>query len=84
MNAMLTQAKSAPGMVLNADRLDADPYALCTPDGVVDLPHRPADSHPTQQDYHSRSTTVAPQQMPTPRWQRFLTTPSATTPKDRR
>ncbi len=31
MNAMLTQARSAPGMVLKADRLDADPYALCTP-----------------------------------------------------
>ncbi|MET9498968.1 DNA primase, partial [Streptomyces sp. NPDC006552] len=33
INAMLTQAKSAPGMVLNAARLDADPYALCTPQG---------------------------------------------------
>jgi D5 N terminal like. len=37
MNAMLAQAKSAPGMVLNAALLDADPYALCTPDGIVDL-----------------------------------------------
>ncbi|MET9500013.1 DNA primase, partial [Streptomyces sp. NPDC006552] len=33
ISAMLTQAKSAPGMVLNAARLDADPYALCTPQG---------------------------------------------------
>lgn len=31
INALLAQARSAPGMVLNADRLDADPYALCTP-----------------------------------------------------
>ncbi|MFD3680425.1 hypothetical protein [Streptomyces sp. NPDC058613] len=30
MNAILTQAKSAPGMVLRAELLDADPYALCT------------------------------------------------------
>ncbi|MFD5508250.1 phage/plasmid primase, P4 family [Streptomyces sp. NPDC059761] len=73
MNAMLTQAKSAPGMVLNAARLDADPYALCTPAGVVDLRSghiRPAE--PTK-DFHSRSTSAAPQQMPTPRWNRFLT-----------
>ncbi|EFL20283.1 predicted protein [Streptomyces sp. C] len=37
MNAMLTQAKAAPGMVLRAELLDADPYALCTPSGIVDL-----------------------------------------------
>ncbi|MEU3795568.1 DNA primase family protein [Streptomyces fructofermentans] len=72
MNALLMQAKASPGMVMNAALLDADPYALCTPEGVVDLrsgallPPDPA----TQQ--HSRSTTVAPHVMPTPRWQRFL------------
>ncbi|WP_333752578.1 DNA primase family protein [Streptomyces sp. IBSBF 2394] len=73
MNAMLTQARSAPGMVLKADRLDADPYALCTPRGVVDLRTgllRPPDPN---KDFHSRSTTVGPQQMPVPRWLRFLT-----------
>ncbi|WP_331734314.1 phage/plasmid primase, P4 family [Streptomyces sp. NBC_00887] len=72
MNAMLTQARSAPGMVLNAALLDADPYALCTPAGVVDLRTghiRPAE--PTK-DFHSRSTSAAPQAMPTPRWDRFL------------
>lgn len=37
MNSMLVQARSAPGMVLNAALLDADPYALCTPGGIVDL-----------------------------------------------
>ncbi len=72
MNALLMQAKASPGMVMNAALLDADPYALCTPEGVVDLrtgaltPPDPATQH------HSRSTTVAPQTMPTPRWQRFL------------
>ncbi|MFI5687542.1 hypothetical protein [Streptomyces sp. NPDC051636] len=60
MNAMLTQAKSAPGMVFNASQLDADPYALCTPADVVKLVGdyadatppgflmaRPYDGHPT-------------------------------------
>ncbi|MEV5681352.1 DNA primase, partial [Streptomyces sp. NPDC052179] len=37
MNALLVQARSAPGMVLSAGVLDADPYVLCTPAGVVDL-----------------------------------------------
>ncbi|MFE6904011.1 DNA primase, partial [Streptomyces sp. NPDC057717] len=37
INAMLTQAKSAPGMVLNATTLDADPYVLCAPESIVDL-----------------------------------------------
>ncbi|GAA3126020.1 hypothetical protein GCM10020254_86770 [Streptomyces goshikiensis] len=41
MNAMLTQAKAAPGMVLRAELLDADPYALCTPRGHRRPPHRP-------------------------------------------
>ncbi|MFI0544306.1 hypothetical protein ACH3VS_36250 [Streptomyces sp. WSLK1-3] len=31
-------AKSTPGMVLDAALLDSDPYALCTPGGIVDLP----------------------------------------------
>ncbi|MGW5400249.1 DNA primase family protein [Streptomyces sp. NPDC003952] len=73
MNAMLTQARSAPGMVLNASLLDADPYALCTPGGVVDLGTgrvRPARS---AKDFHSRCTSAAPEPVPTPRWDRFLT-----------
>jgi P4 family phage/plasmid primase-like protien len=70
---MLTQAKSAPGMVLNAARLDADPYALCTPDGIVDLRTSLVKTPDPNKDFHSRSTSVGPQQMPTPRWNRFLT-----------
>ncbi|MFI1606903.1 phage/plasmid primase, P4 family [Streptomyces griseofuscus] len=73
MNAMLTQAKSAPGMVLNAALLDADPYALCTPAGIVDLrTGQTRTSHPDR-DFHSCSTAVAPEAVPTPRWARFLT-----------
>ncbi|MGR6998704.1 DNA primase family protein [Yinghuangia aomiensis] len=72
VKAMLAQAKTAPGMAIKADQLDADPYQLCTPGGIVDL-HTgavaPAD--PTRH-LHSRSTLVAPRAMPTPRWDRFL------------
>ncbi|MDO0929967.1 phage/plasmid primase, P4 family [Streptomyces sp. TG1A-8] len=73
INALLTQAKSAPGMVLNAALLDADPYALCTPDGVVDLRTGLIKIPDPNKDFHSRSTTVGPQLLPTPRWVRFLT-----------
>ncbi|MEV0963622.1 phage/plasmid primase, P4 family [Streptomyces sp. NPDC049910] len=73
VNAMLTQAKAAPGMVLNAALLDADPYALCTPEGIVDLRTGLVKTPDPNKDFHSRSTTVGPQQGPTPRWDRFLT-----------
>lgn len=72
INAMLVQARSAPGMALNAARLDADPYALCTPAGVVDLVSGRVRASDPEKDFHSRSTTVAPRRMPTPRWHRFL------------
>ncbi|MEU3877744.1 phage/plasmid primase, P4 family [Streptomyces sp. NPDC029704] len=72
INAMLTQAKSAPGMVLNAALLDADPYALCTPNGIVDLHTGLLKTPDPNKDFHSRSTTVGPRQQPTPRWHRFL------------
>ncbi|MFJ7015816.1 DNA primase family protein [Streptomyces albogriseolus] len=73
MNAMLTQARSAPGMVLNAALLDADPYALCTPGGIVDLRTGVIRTAEPDKDFHSRSTTAAPEPVPTPRWNRFLT-----------
>ncbi|MFJ2478326.1 phage/plasmid primase, P4 family [Streptomyces sp. NPDC087659] len=72
MNAMLAQAKSAPGIVLSAALLDADPYVLCTPTGIVDLRtglSRPADPN---KDFHSRSTLVGPEKGSTSRWNRFL------------
>ncbi|MFC8373865.1 MULTISPECIES: phage/plasmid primase, P4 family [unclassified Streptomyces] len=73
INAMLSQARSAPGMVLNAALLDADPYALCTPDGVVDLCTGLIKSPDPNKDFHSRSTAVGPRHVPVPRWDRFLT-----------
>ncbi|MFC7472435.1 phage/plasmid primase, P4 family [Actinomadura keratinilytica] len=72
MNAMLAQARTAPGMVLNAALLDADPYALCTPAGIVDLRTGLIRRPDPDKHFHSRSTTAAPQTMPTPRWHRFL------------
>ncbi|MET9615696.1 DNA primase family protein [Kitasatospora indigofera] len=72
MNAMLEQAKAAPGMVLHASALDADPYALCTPGGVVDLRTGLITRPDPSTQCHSRSTTIAPEVMLTPRWQRFL------------
>ncbi|MEU3619902.1 phage/plasmid primase, P4 family [Streptomyces sp. NPDC006872] len=73
INAMLTQARSAPGMVLNAALLDADPYALCTPDGIVDLHTGLVRTPDPNKDFHSRSTAVSPRPVPAPRWERFLT-----------
>ncbi|WP_434600670.1 DNA primase family protein [Streptomyces sp. A5-4] len=73
MKAMLMQAKAAPGMVLNASLLDADPYALCTPEGVVDLHTGLLAPPDPEKHYHSRATSMAARAMPTPRWQRFLT-----------
>ncbi|MDH2392201.1 phage/plasmid primase, P4 family [Streptomyces sp. HNM0663] len=72
INAMLTQARSAPGMVLNAALLDADPYALCTPAGLVDLRTGLLRTPDPNKDFHSRSTTTGPAAMATPRWNRFL------------
>ncbi|MFJ5220726.1 phage/plasmid primase, P4 family [Streptomyces sp. NPDC088354] len=69
---LLLLAKAHPELALNAKALDGDPYALCTPGGVVNLKTgviAPADPY---KDFHSRSTSVAPQGMPTPRWHQFL------------
>ncbi|MFD0479965.1 hypothetical protein ACFQ0B_76405 [Nonomuraea thailandensis] len=60
MHALLAQAKAAPGMVLEAARLDADPYALCTPAGVVDLRVGTIMAPDPLKQPHSRSTTVSP------------------------
>ncbi len=71
-NAMLTQAGSASEMLLNPALLDADPYVLCTPSGIVDLRSGLVRVPDPVKDFHSRSTLTGPQVMPTPRWNRFL------------
>ncbi|MFI7232504.1 phage/plasmid primase, P4 family [Nonomuraea angiospora] len=72
MNALLAQAKSAPGMVLPPALLDADPYVLCTPAGVVDLRSGRVTPSDPSRDLHSRSAKVSPEPGPAPRWHRFL------------
>lgn len=72
MQAMLKQAKASPDLSVEPDVLDGDPYALCTPAGVVDLKTGQLRKPDPLRDFHSRATTVAPQPMATPRWDRFL------------
>ncbi|MFE3687608.1 phage/plasmid primase, P4 family [Streptomyces sp. NPDC059095] len=73
IKAMLTQAKASPALALDPDVLDGDPYALCTPGGVINLHTGELRKPDPVRDLHSRATTVAPEAMPTPRWHRFLT-----------
>ncbi len=72
MKALLTQAKASPDLSVDPDTLDGDPYSLCTPAGVVDLYTGLLRKPDPTRDFHSRATSVAPQQTPTPRWHRFL------------
>ncbi|MEU6381649.1 phage/plasmid primase, P4 family [Streptomyces sp. NPDC046909] len=72
VKALLQQAQAAPGLSLDPDVLDGDIYVLCTPAGVVDLKTGELRKPDPLTDMHSRATTVAPQLMATPRWDRFL------------
>ncbi|MFJ6651141.1 phage/plasmid primase, P4 family [Streptomyces sp. NPDC091290] len=72
MKALLQQAQAAPGLSLDPQVLDGDIYALCTPGGVVDLRTGELRKPNALTDMHSRATTVGPQPMPIPRWQKFL------------
>ncbi|MGW1752321.1 DNA primase family protein [Streptomyces sp. NPDC002092] len=72
MKALLTQAKASPDLSVDPDILDGDPYALCTPAGVVDLHTGQLRKPDPARDFHSRATSVAPLSMDTPRWHTFL------------
>jgi putative DNA primase/helicase len=72
MKALLTQAKASPTLSLSPDSLDGNPYELCTPAGVVNLHDGQLRKPNPATDFHSRATSVGPQDMPTPRWERFL------------
>lgn len=72
IKAVLEQVKTAPGMVLPAALLDAAPYSLCTPGGVVDLATGEVSAPDPEQHLHSRATAVTVRTMPVPRWERFL------------
>jgi putative DNA primase/helicase len=73
LKALLHQAKASPELSLDPDVLDGDPYALCTPGGVVDLRTGRMHTPDPHRDLHSSSTQVAPSAMDTPRWFKFLT-----------
>lgn len=72
VEATVALARTDKNVVAPAALLDADPYALCTPSGVIDLTTgavKPAD----RSDLHTRATAVPyDPDMPTPRWDAFL------------
>lgn len=72
VKAMLQQAKASPDLALDAEQLDGNPYALCTPTGVVDLRTGELREADPLRDFNSRCTRVSPLSMPTPRFFRFL------------
>ncbi|MFZ3562773.1 DNA primase family protein [Streptomyces sp. BH097] len=72
IKALLTQAKASPDLSVDPSTLDGDPYALCTPAGVVDLHTGTLRKPDPTRDFHSRATSVGPQSIETPRWRRFL------------
>ncbi|MFJ4633924.1 phage/plasmid primase, P4 family [Streptomyces sp. NPDC088847] len=72
IKALLLQAKASPDLSLAPDTLDGDPYALCTPAGVIDLHTGLLRNPDPARDFHSRATSVAPERIQTPRWHRFL------------
>ena len=66
-------ARSDKRITVRHEHLDAHPYELNTPAGIVDL--RTGELRPPDPSrLHTRSTTVAPDfDQPTPRWTKFLT-----------
>ncbi|MER5615913.1 phage/plasmid primase, P4 family [Streptomyces sp. NPDC002215] len=70
--ALVKMAETLPELTLRPEDLDSDPYALCTPGGVVNL--RTGGMVPATPDQgHTHATAVTPRVMPTPMWNRFLT-----------
>lgn len=72
IEAMVALARTDPNIAVVPQQLDAHPYHLCTPGGVVDLrTGRLATPNPA--DLHTRATSVTPNpDCPTPRWNKFL------------
>lgn len=72
-SAMLTQAATDPSIAVTLDDLDAHPWELNTPAGIVDL--RTGTVGPADPDrLHTRITLCAPDSTADPgRWQEFLT-----------
>lgn len=60
-----------PAMQVGVNQLDADPYLLNTPDGIVDLRTGETSEHDPNQ-YMTRCTAVAPAEGDAPLWDKFL------------
>lgn len=72
IEAMVALARTDPRTTTHLAHLDAQPYELNTPAGVVDL-RRGTVSNPDPAQLHTRTTAVAPDlDAPHPRWDRFL------------
>jgi len=72
LDAMVAIARTDPRTVTHLAHLDAHPYELNTPTGVIDL-RTGTLSRPNPTALHTRSTNVAPDFNTTPtRWLRFL------------
>ena len=69
--AVLTFAQSDPSIVLVATEWDSDPFALNTPDCVVDL-RTGARRRRRERDYLTQVTRVSPTDIDCPTWKRFL------------
>lgn len=71
LHAMTATARSDPRITAHIAALDARPYELCTPTGVLDL--RTGALHPPDPAaLHTRSTAVGPSPDPPTEWLRFL------------
>lgn len=71
ITSMVSLARSDRRVVAHAGALDAHPYQLNTPAGVVDLTTGQVLA-PDPAMLHTRSTNVAPADGPAPRWETFL------------
>jgi putative DNA primase/helicase len=67
----LMQARTDPRITVDITALDAEPYALNTPAGVVDL-RTGRIRRPDPASMHTRMTIAAPDDEPDADWERFL------------
>jgi putative DNA primase/helicase len=69
--SMIRLARSDERATVHLSKLDARPFELNTPNGIVNLATGKLHD-PDPSALHTRSTTVAPDPGPAPRWEKFL------------
>lgn len=72
LRAALELVKSIPSIVVEPMTLDAKPYELNTPDGIVDLVEATLRPPNPAVDRHTLRTAQSPKRMPTPKFDAFL------------